>query len=117
SHGHVDRKTWERLHKAQVRRDHENQWVKPKAITLHKAAGAPQLEADLHFPHPDYENDKELAEALRFKKKVTGEDILRYAHIVVTRPELAPEFEETLQKFSKLLTKQEFIKLSTVGFL
>ncbi len=32
-------------------------------------------------------------------------------------PELAPEFEETLQRFSKLLTKQEFEKLKTVAFL
>ncbi len=114
---HLDRKTWAMLRKTPVLRDHRNEWVMPKAIILRKAVGAPQLEAALHFPHPDYENDKELAEALRFKKKVTGEDIVRYAHIVETQPDLAPEFEETLQKFSRILTKQEFEKLKTVAFL
>jgi hypothetical protein len=105
THGRLDRKTWAILRKTQVLRDHQNQWIMPKDITLRKAAGAAQLEAALHFPHPDYENDKELAEAFRFKKKITGEDIVRHAHIVVTQPDLAPEFEETLQKFRKLLTK------------
>ena len=117
THGHLDRKTWAMLRKTQVLRDHRNEWVMPKTITLRKAAGAPQLEAALHFPHPDYEHDRELAEALRFKKKVTGEDIVKYAHIVVTRPDLAQEFEETLQRFSKLLTKKESEQLRTVAFL
>ena len=69
------------------------------------------------FPIPNYENDKVLAEALRFKKKISGEDIVRYAHIVATHTELAPEFEETLQRFRGLLTKQECEKLKTVSFL
>ncbi len=116
-HGHLDRKTWAILCRAQVLRDHQNQWVAPKAITLRKAVGASQLEAALHFPHPDYEHDKELAEALRFKKKITGEDIVRYAHIVVIWPDLAREFEGTLQRFSKLLTRQELEQLRTVAFL
>lgn len=116
-HGHLDRKTWALLRKTPVLRDHKNQWVMPKSITLHKASGAQQLEAALHFPHSDYEHDRELAEALRFKKKVTGEDIVTYAHIVVTRPDLAQEFEETLQKFSKSLTKQELGQLRTVAIL
>ncbi|HVB25626.1 MAG TPA: DUF3883 domain-containing protein [Ktedonobacteraceae bacterium] len=117
THGRFDRKTWGILRKTQVICDHRNQWVTPKAITLRKTVGASQLEAALHFPHPDYENDKELAEALRFKKKITAEDIVKYAHIIVTQPDLAPEFEETLQRFSRILTKQEFEKLRTVPFL
>jgi Protein NO VEIN, C-terminal len=117
THGHLDRQTWAILRKTQVLRDHRNDWVMPKTITLRKATGAPQLEAALHFPHPDYENDRDLAEALRFKKKVAGEDIVRYAYIVATRPNLAQEFEESLQKFSRILTKQEFEKLRTVPFL
>lgn len=117
THGRLDRKTWAILRKTQVLRDHRNDWVMPKTITLRKATGTVQLEAALHFPHPDYENDRELAEALRFNKKVTGEDIVRYAHIVETRPDLAQEFEETLQRFSKLLTKQELEQLRTIAFL
>lgn len=116
-HGHLDRKTRAILRKTQVLRDHRNEWITPISITLRKATGASQLEVALYFPHPDYENDKELAEALRFKTKVTGEDILRYAHVVVTRPELAPEFEEALHKFVRILTKQEFEKLKIVAFL
>ncbi len=67
THGHLDRKTWAKLRKTQVLRDHRNEWVMPKSITLRKADRATQLEAALHFPHPDYENDRELAEALCFK--------------------------------------------------
>lgn len=117
THGHLDRKTWALLRKTQVLRDHRNDWVMPKTITLWKVSGALQLEAALHFPHPDYENDKELAEALRFKKKITGEDIVSYAQIVATQPDLAQEFEKTLQRFSRLLSKPEFEKLRTVSFL
>lgn len=116
-HGHLDRKTWAILRKTQVLRDHRNEWITPISITLRKATGASQLEAVLHFSHPDYENDKELAEVLHFKKKVTGEDIVKYAHIVVNLPSLAPKFEETLQRFSRILTKQELERLSIVAFL
>jgi hypothetical protein len=117
THGHLDRKTWAMLRKTPVLRNHRNEWVMPKTITLRKVTGSAQLEAALHFPHADYENDRELAEALRFKKKITGEDIVRYARIVANQPGLAQEFEETLQKFSKLLTRQEFEQLKTVAFL
>src|SRR6266849_2165027 len=92
-HGHLDRKTWAMLRKTPVLRDHKNQWIMPKAITLRKAAGASQLEAALHFPHPDYENDKVLAEALRFKTKITGEDIVRYAHLYASKMIMRPERE------------------------
>jgi hypothetical protein len=117
THGHLDRKTWAMLRKTPVLRDHRNEWVMPKTITLRKVTGSAQLEAALHFPHADYENDRELAEALRFKKKITGENIVRYARIVENQPGVAQEFEETLQKFSKLLTRQELEQLKTVAFL
>ncbi len=84
---------------------------------MRRAPGASKLEAALHFPHPDYENDKKLAEALRFKKRVTGEDLVGYARIVATDPEITLEFEETLQRFRQLLTRQELEKLKTIAFL
>ncbi|HEU5376629.1 MAG TPA: DUF3883 domain-containing protein [Ktedonobacteraceae bacterium] len=117
SHGRLDRATWAMVRKTPVLRDHRNKWVTPDAITLRRVPGASKLEAALHFPHPDYENDKKLAEALRFRKKVTGEDLVGYARIVATDPEVALEFEETLQRFRQLLTRQELEKLKTIAFL
>jgi len=116
-HGRLDRTTWAMLRKAPVLRDHRNEWVAANAITLRKAIGASKLEEALHFPHPDYENDNKLADALRFKKKLTGEDLVRYAHIVARAPDLALEFEETLWRFHRILTKPELERLKTIAFL
>ena len=116
-HGHLGRKTQALLRRLPVLRDHRGERVAPCQITARKFAVAKRLEAALHFPNRDYVGDIELARAFRFKHQIERKDIVEYAWLVKNRPELAEDFEETLQRLSALLTRPLARQLSQVPFL
>lgn len=102
---------------APVLRDRSNSWVEPKKITRRNAPGARTLRPALHFPHKDYANNATLSKALRFKEKVTSGDVIRFAELVATQPQLAEQFESALKRHSGLLTSRTVFKLKTIAFL
>jgi len=105
------------LRKAPVLRDHRNQWVSPSDITLAEALGARDIKAALHLPHPEFARNIDIAKALRFKRTITGEDLIAYAGLVAEDPSLAPACEETLSRFKRLLTRKVVAQLREIAFL
>jgi hypothetical protein len=82
-----------------------------------RAAGTARIEAALHFPNREIANNPVLTRRLRIRPKLTGADLVRYARIVAEAPELAAEFEETLNQFRLLLTRPTLAALSSIPFL
>lgn len=117
THGHLSRKAQIDLRKAPVLLDHRGEWNSPRSIISRNATYAKRLIDVLHFPHRDYAKDKELARSLRFKKRVSSRDLLEYARLIETRPELAEYFEETIQLASKLLNPSAIKQLKSISFL
>lgn len=117
THGHLSRRAQIDLRKAPVLPDHRGEWNSPRSIISRNATYAKRLTDVLHFPHRDYAKDKELARSLRFKKRVNSRDLLEYARLIETRPELAEYFEETLQLASKLLNPSTIKQLKSISFL
>ncbi len=97
--------------------DRNENWVSPRSITVPAAAGVRRFRLALHLPHRDYAKDKTLAKALRFKNKVTGDDVVRFAEIVSAQPELAQEFEQALERSRGLLTPRAISRLKSIDFL
>lgn len=116
-HGYLGRNTQTLLRRLPVILDHRREWVAPNQIMARKTTAAKRLEAVMHFTNRDYEGDRELAQALRFKRQVEVDDILKYAQLVEVNLKLAEEFEETLQRLSNLLTRSLVKKLYNVNFL
>jgi hypothetical protein len=100
----LNRTTVTLLRGAPVLRDHEGRWVTPAAVIKEQATGAKELALVLHFPHPDYAGADTLARLFRFRKVITGDDLIRYAGLVGSHPERAEEFEQTLQRHLRLVT-------------
>ena len=117
THGQFDRTTKTTLRKSPVMRDHQGRWVEPASITEIRVAGASHLEPVLHFPHPDYERDSKLKRALRLRKKISGEDVIKYANLVTKQPEFAERFEDALWKLRRLLTPETISKLAKIAFV
>lgn len=115
--GCLSRKTIPFLRELPILRDHEGRWVEPRYITLRNADGANQLKDILHFPHQDYEKNEELATLFRFRKSITGEDLILFARRIKASPELAPKFEKVLSKFHGLLNKNIVDRLKMLEFL
>ena len=115
--GRLDRLTRSVLSNARVLRNHRGEWVAPSSITLRRARGAAQLEPVLNFPHPDYEANKELARVFRFRKSISGQDLVDFARIASAQPSLAQGFVNTLHRFRKLLTNKERLALKAIPFL
>ncbi len=113
----LDRSTRSILGKAPVLLDHRGEWATPASITLRRARGATQLEPVLSFPHPDYEANKELARVFRFRKSISGLDLVDFARIVSAQPSLAQGLINTLHRFQKLLANKERLALKTIPFL
>ena len=117
THGQFDQRTNSILRKSPILKDHRGDWVDPSSVIRRRIFGARHLEPVLHFPHRDYSRDSELSRSLRFRAKVNGEDLLRYAILVTQCPELAAKFEEALWHLRQLLTPQIISKLSQIAFL
>ena len=117
TNGQFDRKTTSILRKSPVLKDHRGNWVEPSSIVGERVPGARSLEPVEHFPHGDYSHDSALSRSLRFRAKVNGEDLVRYATLVTQRPELADKFEEALWRLRQLLTPQTISKLSQIAFV
>ncbi|HEX8377019.1 MAG TPA: DUF3883 domain-containing protein, partial [Pedobacter sp.] len=115
--GHLSRKLVASLREIPILRDHKGNWVEPRLIILKNAGGANQLKEVLHFPHPDYEKNEELAVLFRFKTRITSEDLIKFARLVKFSPELAPKFEKILIKFDDLLSKNVINQLKGIDFL
>ena len=117
THGQFDRRTNSTLRKSPILKDHRGDWVEPSSIIGRRVLGARHLEPVLHFPHRDYSHDSELSRSLRFRTKVSGEDLVRYATLVTQRPELADKFEEALWHLRQLLTPPTVSRLSQIAFV
>jgi len=116
-HARFGRQTLSILRKLPVLLDHQGQWVSPRSVTLKRVQGAKRLAAVLNFPHRDYAKDDTVAKAFRFKNKVDGEDLIRFALHVENNPDLAESFEETLQLMRSLLKPSVVNQLSKLRFL
>ena len=97
--------------------DRNDNWVSPKSITVPSAPGVRRFGRALHLPHRDYAKDKTLAKVLRFKTKITADDVVRFAEIVSAQPELAHEFEQILEKSPHLLTPGIIRRLTSIEFI
>ena len=115
--GRVPRRQLTVVRNSPILLDRNGNWVPPKSITVPGAAGVHRFRRALHLPHPDYAKDKTLAKALRFKTKITGDDVVRFAEIVSAQPELAHEFEQVLEKSPRLLTPGTIRRLTSIEFI
>ncbi len=102
---------------APVLLDSSNGWVEPKKITRRNVPGVRTFGPALHFPHKDYAKNPALAKALGFKERVTSEDVVRFAELVVDQRQLAEKFENALKRHSSLLTGRTVSRLQTIAFL
>ena len=112
-----DPKTKSLLRNSPVLKDHQGNWVPPAAIIGRRVPGATHLEPVLHFPHQDYSSDSELGRVLGFRKKVDGDDLVRFAKLVAENNEHAERFEDALWKLKRLLGPQVIKKLSNYSFV
>lgn len=113
----LGRTTWPALRNAPVVRDHRGDWVAPGEMVQRRAAGASRIEPALHFPSREMVRTPKLLQRLRIRSRLAGADLVRYAAIVSSRPELADEFEETLYHLRRLLTPRTVSTLRTLPFL
>ena len=115
--GRVPRSVFGVVRNSPVLRDQNGSWVSPVTITTPGTHGIRQFRPALHLPHPDYASDRTLAKALRFKDKITGDDVVRYAERVSAVPEFAQDFERTLERSRGLLTPRTIRRLASIAFL
>ena len=115
--GKLDRKNKSLLRKSPVLKDHLGHWVAPSAITGRRVPGARHLEPVLQFPHQDFSSDSDLSRALGFRRKVDGDDLVRFAKLVAEDNEYAKRFEEALWNLKRLLSPQVIKKLSNYPFV
>jgi hypothetical protein len=115
--GHFSSRTRSAITKAPVVLDHRNHWTNPNAITVRKTLGVREIKAVLHLPHREFAHNIEIAKLLRFKRAITGEDLITYARLVAGNASLALAFERTLLRFRRLLTNKVVSQLHDIAFL
>ena len=115
--GRVPRQLLKVVRNSPVLRDQNGNWVSPKSITAPGTTGIRRFRRALHLPHRDYAKDTTLAKALRLKKSITGDDVVRFAEIVSAQPEVAREFERILERSRDLLTAPTIRRLASIAFL
>ena len=115
--GKVPKRVLNTVRESPVLRDQDGHWVSPRSITAPGTTGIRRFRPALHLPHRDYAKDAVLARTLRFKTKITGDDIVRYAQIVSNRPEMASQFERILGRSPRLLTARTIKRLATIAFI
>jgi len=81
-HGHLRRDVITALRSAPVLRDHRGAWAAPADITSRRTAGAADLEPVLHFPSPDFAEDRVLESRLKFRRRLAGSDLTAMARFV-----------------------------------
>ena len=115
--GRIPRKLSKVVRNAPVLRDQYGHWAIPKSITMPGTTGIRQFRPALHLAHRDYAKDTTLARALRFKNKITGDDVVRFAQIVSAQPERAQDFERVLERSRGLLNARTIRRLASISFL
>jgi len=115
--GRFSSRTRAAITKAPVVLDHRNHWTNPNAITVRKTPGMRELKAVLHLPHREFADNVDIAKLLRFKRTITGENLIAYALLVSKDASLAPAFERTLLRFKRLLTNKIVSRLHDIAFL
>ena len=116
--GRVPRKVRKVVRNSPVLCDQNGNWVSPKSITAPGTRGIRQFRPALCLPHRDYAKDKALAKELRFKNRITGDDVVRFAEVVSARPEMAPKLEKVLERRSRdLLTPRTISRLASIEFI
>ena len=115
AHGKIPRKTLAFIRKFPVLRDSRGSWVPPRSITVRSAPGIQHFDPGVLLPHSDYATDRALAKALRFKTRITGDDVVRYAEAVSRQPDLAEAFENALKRFPRLLTPSAVDRLAAIA--
>lgn len=113
----IRRSAWPKLRRAPIIRDHRGNWVAPVNVVRKNAASARLLERALHFPNKQVARKSDLVRRLHFRKKVTGDDLVRHAQIVAEQPELATNFEKTLAGLRRLLLPKTVTRLRSIPFL
>ncbi len=115
--GRIPRRALTAVRKAPVFLDNKGNWVAPKSLTLPSAPSASRFRSGLRLPHNEYAKDQELAKALRFKNRVTSDDVVRFAKLVVKQPRMAEQFERALERSKNLLTGRTIERLQSIAFL
>jgi hypothetical protein len=100
----IGRTAWQTLRRCPVVRDHRGDWVAASEIIEPGAAGAKRLEPVLSFPSRELARSPRAVKALRFRKKLKGADIVRYAENAANNPELANDIEANLYELQRFLT-------------
>ena len=115
--GGVPRKLLKAVRNSPVLRDQNGDWVSPKSITALGTSGIRKYRPALHLPHREYAKDRKLARSLRFKNKIAGDDLVRFAEIVAARPAMARDFEKILERSRILLTPRTIKRLASIQFI
>ena len=115
--GRVPRKLLKAVRNAPVLHDQSGNWVSPKSITAPGTIRIRQFRPALHLPHRDYAKNETLVRALRFKNKITGDDVVRFAEVVSAQPEMAQKFEKVLGRSHDLLTPRTISRLASIEFI
>jgi len=113
----ITRQAWPALRRAPILRDHRGDWVAAESMVQRRIARASLLEPALHFPSREMARSPKLLQSLRIRKKLTGEDLIRYAGLVADDATLSGDFEDALVRLSHLLTRPTVTKLRSIAFL
>lgn len=117
THGEFGKKLQGLLRRTPVLLDHQGEWTAPSSITIKKVKGAKELKDALHFPNREYERDARLAQSMKFKDKITGNDIVEFVEAVAGRPEMITGLDPVLYRFKHLLTNKIVERLKHIPFL
>jgi hypothetical protein len=100
-----------------VVRNHRDEWVKPSDLVSRRIPFFATLEPILNAPASELESQKALAEKIRPRTTIRGDEIVAFAHGVADNIELSAAFETILLRSKKLLTTKLADQLSRIAFL
>ena len=115
--GNFDPGTLGLLRRSPVLLDHRGRWVEPRKITVRRAKGAPSLESVLSFPARSYATDSRLAKRMSFRTEVDGEDLVSFAKLVSTNPDMVNKLEAALQRHQRLVKPGQWRRLRGIECL
>ena len=116
-HGRVPQRLVGAVRRSPVLRDHNDNWVPPRLITLKNTTGVRLFRPALYLPHRDYAKNSLLAKTLRFKNRITGDDVVRFAQHVSKQPKFSHKFEQILGRRHELLKSGTVNRLNSIAFL
>jgi hypothetical protein len=91
------------LHNNPVVKNQRGQWVAPSAMVHLKKSLATLLDTAIDAPSKEMQNVPGLITRLRIRSTLNGLDLVRFAHSIVERPEMAERFGKLLTDNLKLL--------------